>query len=194
MTTAQDAINGYIEALRGVVTTDALGLGIRQAGAIHGALDALRKPGVSAHLIGNGGSLSIASHMTVDLQTQAGVSAACLSDCAMLSAIGNDEGFERVFTAWLEQGFDNDDVLVAMSCSGRSQNVLSAIEYVRGFRGATIITMSGFDGDNPLRSAGHINFYVPSRSYGAVQLAHFALLHGICDALAAARAGGPRNR
>ncbi len=75
---------------------------------------------------------------------------------------------------------EGEDVLVAISSSGRSENILRGVEAARG-KGCEVITMSGFTSDNPLRKTGRLNFYVPSDSYGYVEISHLTLCHCILD-------------
>ena len=77
---------------------------------------------------------------------------------------------------------DSGDILMAISSSGRSENILLAVEAAKG-KGCKVITMSGFSPDTPLRLTGDLNFYVPSDSYGYVEITHLALCHCILDAI-----------
>ena len=72
------------------------------------------------------------------------------------------------------------DIFVALSCGGKSANILS-VAHAAGAARCYVLTFSGFDGDNPLRRMGHLNFYVPAHEYGFVQLAHESILHAACD-------------
>ena len=130
--------------------------------------------------VGNGGSATIASHMQNDLCKAVGVPGMVFTEPALLMALANDDGYETVFESPIELWARPGDVLVAISSSGRSENVL------RGVRAATlrechIITFTGFDEDNPLRRMGDINFYVASQVYGFVENAHAAITHFITD-------------
>lgn len=130
--------------------------------------------------IGNGGSAAIASHMAEDFLKSASFAAMCFNDGAQLTCLANDLGYERVFSIPLMAHGRVGDILVAISSSGSSRNILNALEAVKGL-GLTVITLSGFDSDNPLRKRGHVNFYVPSMKYGVVEVAHLAILHLILD-------------
>jgi len=136
-------------------------------------------------IVGNGGSQSIAAHMAVDFWTQARRKCAAPTDPVLLTALANDDGYEAVFGGWFQSLPMHPDLLIAMSCSGRSANVVRAIEAVRGE--VEIVTLTGFSPDNQMRRLGGLNFHVPSESYGVVQVAHLAILHAACDALAAKR-------
>jgi D-sedoheptulose 7-phosphate isomerase len=129
--------------------------------------------------IGNGGSAAIASHMAIDYSKAGEINAIALNDPAALTCLSNDYGFEYVFSKQLYYQYRHGDILVAISSSGQSSNIINAVTYLKPF--ATVFTFSGFKSDNPLRSMGHLNFYVPSDKYGFVELSHMILLHGILD-------------
>jgi len=132
-------------------------------------------------IIGNGGSAAIAMHVLVDY-TNAGLRTADLMNPALLTCMSNDHGYENVFAKPIEIFADKNDILFAISSSGKSQNILKACEAAKQ-KNCQVITFSGFDVSNPLRKAGCLNFYVPSSHYGFVELAHQTLLHCISDFL-----------
>lgn len=132
--------------------------------------------------IGNGGSAAIASHLAVDYWKNGGMRAIAFNDSSLLTCIGNDFGYPHVFAKPVEMFADPGDILVAISSSGRSENILLAVNAARE-KSCKVITMSGFLNDNPLRLAGDLNFYVPSDSYGSVEIVHLALCHSILDTI-----------
>lgn len=136
-------------------------------------------------LIGNGGSGACCDHMANDL-CLAGIRAQSLTNTNNITCIANDFGFDKIFTKqleWLDNDQEDNVALIAFSCSGKSDNILDAMKYAKT-RGLTRITFSGFNIDNPLAAAGHMNFHVSSQSYGVIQLAHEALMHCAIDKLA----------
>lgn len=130
--------------------------------------------------IGNGGSSAIASHMAIDYLKNGDMPALCFTDGALLTCISNDYGYEAVFEKPLTQFAQEQDVLVAISSSGKSQNILNGVKAAQK-KGSRIITLSGFENTNSLKSMGDINIYVPSYSYGYVELCHQIILHMILD-------------
>ena len=134
--------------------------------------------------IGNGGSAAIASHQSVDFWKNGGMRAIAFNDTSLLTCIGNDYGYPFVFEKPIEMFADDGDVLIAVSSSGKSDNILNGVKMAKK-KGLTAITMSGFKSDNPLRSLGDINFYVPAPTgaYGFVEIAHLTLCHCIVDAI-----------
>ncbi|MBC7905466.1 MAG: SIS domain-containing protein [Rhodospirillaceae bacterium] len=131
-------------------------------------------------IIGNGGSAGIASHSAIDYCKNGGLRAMAFNDGAALTCLGNDYGFEHVFAKQIEFHGRAGDLLVAISSSGRSANILNAVTFARA-NGIRALTLSGFTADNPLRSAGELNLYLPSGEYGFVELGHQTLLHAIVD-------------
>lgn len=132
--------------------------------------------------IGNGGSSSIASHQVTDFCKNGGMRAIAFTDASLLTCLGNDLGYPHVFEKPIELHADSGDILFAISSSGRSENILRGVRAAKN-KACEIITMSGFDPDNPLRSKGMLNFYVPARHYGHVEITHLTLCHCIVDLL-----------
>lgn len=133
-------------------------------------------------LVGNGGSASIASHIATDLLKNVSISALAFNDASLLTCLSNDLGYEQVFSRPIEMLAKKNDVVFCISSSGSSQNILNAAGAAKK-SGCSIVTLSGFGADNPLRKMGDVNFYVPSRSYGDVEIAHMAICHAVVDQL-----------
>lgn len=130
--------------------------------------------------IGNGGSAAIAGHMAIDFSKNGEMPAMCFNDGAALTCLGNDFGYEEVFAQQLRFHARRGDVLVAISSSGKSENILRAVHVAQQI-GCSVITLSGFAPDNPLRSLGEVNFYVALSDYGLVEVAHTALIHAVVE-------------
>lgn len=141
---------------------------------------AVRAASRKVMLVGNGGSSAIASHMHNDLSNTVEVRALVFHETPLLTALSNDHGypeaFERPVALWASPG----DLLLAISSSGRSLNILRSVEAACR-KGCRVVTFSGFAPDNPLRGKGEINFYAPSYHYGQVELAHSILTHCLTD-------------
>lgn len=131
-------------------------------------------------IIGNGGSAAIAIHALTDYANTGGLRTVDLMSPAMLTCMANDYGYENVFSKPIEIFADKGDTLFAISSSGQSLNIIRAAE-VASMKGLIVYTFSGFSHDNPLRKAGHFNFYVSSNHYGFVEIAHLTLIHCILD-------------
>lgn len=130
--------------------------------------------------IGNGGSSAIASHMTADFMKNGGMKTYSLYDNAMLTCMGNDYGYEYIFSKPLEYLLQPDDLLVAISSSGNSNNIINAINVAKS-KGSTVITFTGFQADNQVKQMGDINIYVPCSQYGMVESIHNLILQQIVD-------------
>ncbi len=136
------------------------------------------------YVIGNGGSSATASHMANDLAVGLkrrdiiSIDVVSLGDnSAVTSAIANDIGYENIFYMQLKDILKPEDVVLAISCSGNSPNIVKAIEYAKEI-GATIIGVSGFDGGK-LKEIADIEFHVdaPKGEYGLVEDIHMILDH-----------------
>ena len=143
-------------------------------------LAGVKANGGKVMFVGNGGSAGICSHMATDFAKNAGLPALAFNDGAQLTCLGNDLGYGEVFAYPVRLHGRPGDLLVAISSSGRSANILNAVAAARAV-GARTLTFSGFSADNPLRRAGDLNLYVPAREYGFVEVAHQAWCHALID-------------
>ncbi|MDE6908998.1 MAG: SIS domain-containing protein [Lachnospiraceae bacterium] len=130
--------------------------------------------------IGNGGSSAIASHMTADFMKNGGMRTYSLYDNAVTTCMGNDYGYAYVFSRPLAFLGQENDLLVAISSSGSSQNIVNAI-HVAKTKKMEVITFTGFLPDNPSKQMGDINVYVPSEKYGVVESIHNLMLQQTVD-------------
>jgi D-sedoheptulose 7-phosphate isomerase len=151
------------------------------------ALEEVGARGASVFFIGNGASAAIASHQALDYWKNGGIRALAFNDPALLTAVSNDYCYADVFARPLDMFATGDDLLMAISSSGNSENILRGTMAAAG-RGCRVITFSGRRPDNRLRTRGELNFYVPSMEYGHVEVAHLALCHLLLDAIVARRA------
>lgn len=130
--------------------------------------------------IGNGGSAAIACHMTADFMKNGGMNTYNLYDSAVTTCIGNDYGYEHIFSKPMELLMKQEDLVVAISSSGNSQNICNAINVAQK-KGAEIITFTGFRSDNYAKQNGDINVYVPCEKYGIVESIHNLVLQQLVD-------------
>ena len=144
-----------------------------------------RRTGGVVYLVGNGASASLASHLAADLAKNAQLHTQVFSDLSLITAISNDVGYESVFAEPLRRRASEGDMLVAISSSGCSPNILRAVDVAREQR-LGIITLSAMAPGNPLRSSGHINIYVAGETYGHAETCHAAVLHHWMDRVQAA--------
>ncbi len=136
----------------------------------------VRDAACNQYLVGNGASAAFANHMALDWTKNGGVPTHSFSDSALLTAMGNDLGYEEVFCAPLSWYARSGDLLVTISSSGNSKNIIRTIETARG-KGMGVVTFSGLKPDNSSRQLGDLNFYIPAKTYGVVECAHQVLLH-----------------
>ncbi len=159
--------------------------------AVKHVLAEARAHRAAVYIIGNGGSAAIASHAVNDLINGAKLRAATIHDPSLLTCMSNDYGYENAYAKILAQLALRGDVLIAISSSGRSMNIRNAAAQVRA-GGGTVITLSGFAHDNPLRVLGDLNIWLDSSDYGVVEVGHQFVLHNLSDRLCdAAREPAP---
>lgn len=129
-------------------------------------------------VLGNGGSSAIASHIATDFSKNGGIRTIAFNDAPTLTCLGNDFGYGEVFAKQLEFYAQPGDVVIIVSSSGKSGNILRAAEQAFEM-GLNLITFSGMNPNNVLREKGALSFFVPSKDYGLVELSHLALLHSV---------------
>jgi len=132
------------------------------------------------YVIGNGGSAGIASHFCTDLLRTLEIAAATFSDSNLLTCFANDCGYENVYKIPLLRNLKSHDLLVAISSSGKSPNIIEAVKVAKEKK-TSVMSFSGFSSHNPLRRLGDLNFWLDSQDYGLVETGHFFLLHTIVD-------------
>lgn len=153
--------------------------GMKELVAVFGNI---KRFGNNVYFIGNGGSAGIAMHMTADFLKNGKMRTVSMYNPATLTCLGNDFGYEYVFSKQLELLARSGDWLVAISSSGNSPNILRAIATAKE-NGAQVITLTGFREDNKARQMGDFNIYVPSMEYGIVESVHNMILQQAVDML-----------
>lgn len=143
----------------------------------------LRKECRVVYLIGNGASASMASHLAADLAKNGRLHTQVFTDIALITALANDFSYEEVFAEPLRNRMVAGDMLVAISSSGNSPNIVSAVKIAKS-RGGKVVTLSAMSADNTLRKTGDLNFYLPALTYGMAETGHAALLHYWMDCVA----------
>jgi D-sedoheptulose 7-phosphate isomerase len=148
-----------------------------------------RAQGQRIYFIGNGASAMMASHFAADACKNAGLSALAFNDVSLLTAIGNDVSFDEIFALPLGRLARAGDLVIAISSSGNSPNVIRALEKARSIA-MQIVTLTGKGADNRARARGDLNFYVPADRYGWVECAHQLILHYWLDQYLNLHGGG----
>jgi D-sedoheptulose 7-phosphate isomerase len=130
--------------------------------------------------VGNGGSAAMASHLSVDLTKTAGIRAINFNEADLLTCFANDYGYEKWVVYALKAYADKNDVVVVISSSGKSPNIINGTAQAKEMN-LSVVTLSGFNYNNPLRSMGNINLWCDSQSYNVVELTHQTWLLSIVD-------------
>lgn len=138
------------------------------------------KKGKKLIIAGNGGSAAMASHVSVDFTKAAGIRAINFNEADLLTCFANDYGYDRVFEKAVEFYGDEGDMLILISSSGNSANIVNAAKFAKGLN-INVITFTGFNNNNTLRQLGEINFWVDSRAYNIVEMTHHIWLLAIVD-------------
>jgi len=184
-TFAEDYYNDLTELTRCIRVTDKevvkieFPLGIEKVGNL---ILSQAGSGNKLMFIGNGASAAISSHMSTDFWKTCGIRAIAFNDSSLLTCLGNDFGYEYIFEKSIEMFADPGDILIAISSSGKSENILRGVNSAKS-KECSVITLSGFKDDNPLSSAGDFNFYVPAQEYGPVEVIHHSICHCILNAI-----------
>jgi D-sedoheptulose 7-phosphate isomerase len=173
----------------GVVLAAAVATGRLAGGGVEAALGGatelltqLRARKGQLYVIGNGGSAGVASHAVTDFLNVGRLRAFTIHDPSLLTCMSNDYGYEVAFANILRTLASRDDVLIAISSSGKSMNIRNAAVAMHQL-GGICITLSGFASGNPLRTMGDLNFWLDSSDYGMVEIGHQFILHNIADRL-----------
>ena len=131
-------------------------------------------------IIGNGGSNAIASHISQDYTKKLGKRSFSFSDPSRLTCYINDYGIERAYSQFLREFSDKDTLVILISSSGNSPNILECAKFCTQSNTKFVI-FTGFSRENPLRtqysSQSQLEFWVESCDYGVVECAHQAVLH-----------------
>ncbi len=131
-------------------------------------------------LAGNGASSSISSHASIDLTKAAGVRAINFNEANLLTCFSNDYGYEKWIIKALEFYSLPGDLVILISSSGKSKNIINAAKSKKKLKFA-LITFSGFSKKNPLSKLGDINFHVDSSSYNVVEATHLVIILQIIE-------------
>lgn len=141
---------------------------------------ATREAGNKMIFLGNGASASIASHGAVDFTKQGKVRSMDFNEPNFITAFANDYGFQNYMARGLGCYADKGDVVVLISVSGTSPNIVEAAKYARE-NGLKVVTFSGKSPDNALRQLGDINFWIGSSAYNVVEAVHMLWLTTVVD-------------
>jgi len=132
--------------------------------------------------LGNGGSAAISSHVAVDLSKNAKIRAINFNEAGLITCLANDYGYEEWMAKAIEMYGDQGDLIIIISSSGKSLNVIKAARAAKK-KGITVVTFTGFEIDNPLKKEGDLNLWLNCRAYNIVEMVHQMWLLSICDVI-----------
>jgi D-sedoheptulose 7-phosphate isomerase len=131
-------------------------------------------------IVGNGGSAAIASHVAVDLTKQARIRTVNFNETDLITCFANDYGYENWVAKCLEFYGDEKDMVILISSSGKSQNIVNAAIQAKKMN-MNIVSLTGFASENPLKQKGDLNFWVDSKAYNVIENVHQIWLLLVCD-------------
>ena len=139
--------------------------------------------GGKVYVVGNGGSSSIASHVSVDFAKAANISSDTFNNTNLITCFANDYGHDNWVVEAIKAYMQDNDMIILISSSGTSLNIVNAAKYCKE-KSIPLITLSGFSSDNPLFKLGNTNIHVQSESYNFIEMSHHIILVSIVDIFA----------
>ena len=143
-----------------------------------------KKKNKKVMIFGNGGSSAVASHVAIDLTNAANIRCQNYADSSLITCFSNDYGYENWVKKTIENYADDGDVLILISSSGMSKNMINAVRQ-KSKKFSFIATFSGFSENNIIRKSGNISFWVNSNIYNYVENIHQIWLLSIVDSIIA---------
>ncbi len=145
-------------------------------------LEFIKKNKRKVMIFGNGGSAAIASHFSVDLTKVSKIRCVNFNESSLLTCFSNDYGYENWIKKVLEFYANPKDLIILISSSGESKNMINACKFALKKKHFPIITFTGFKKNNSLNKLGHINFWVNSKTYNYIENIHQFMLLSLVDA------------
>lgn len=133
-------------------------------------------------LAGNGASASISSHLAVDFTKQGHVRAINFNEASLITCFSNDYGYDNWLAKALELYADDGDVVILISCSGKSPNIVNAAKYAKQ-RNLCVVSFTGFSEQNQLKVISDLSFWMQSNAYNVVESVHTIWLTTVVDML-----------
>ncbi len=132
------------------------------------------------YIVGNGGSSSIASHVSVDFSKVARVKSSTFNNSNLITCFANDYGYDKWVVEAIKAYLNKNDMVILISSSGTSNNIVNAAKYCKK-NSINLITFSGFNENNPLKKLGKVNFHVKSKQYNFIEMSHHIILVYLVD-------------
>ena len=150
---------------------------------LNGALNIMKKTIKNKgkiYIVGNGGSSSIASHVSVDFAKVARVQSATFNNTNLITCFANDYGYDKWVVEAIKAYLNKNDMVILISSSGTSNNIVNAAKYCKK-KSINLITFSGFNENNPLTKLGKVNFHIKSKQYNFIEMSHHIILVYLVD-------------
>jgi D-sedoheptulose 7-phosphate isomerase len=174
-------INSYLKDLSGALKpNDNI---VKQLVSIRNILLEAKTNNNKIFIFGNGGSASIANHISVDLTKNTGLRCFNFNEANLITCFANDYGFDHWIEKTIEFYGEEGDILIAISSSGTSKNIINSVSAARDLEFQSVITLSGFLKDNPLSKLGNENLWLDSSAYNFIESVHQVWLLAVVDLL-----------
>ncbi len=181
-----ETIEAHVEGYTNALSTALLSIDWRQLNLAVAEIESARMRGARLWIAGNGGSAAIADHLLCDwvkgtfTPNQPPIRVHSLvSDTALLTACANDFGYDSSFSRQIEMQAQPGDVLICISSSGNSANILAALRKASSM-GLKTIALTGFGGGESVRLAD-ISLHIAAHNYGVVEDCHQILMHNFAQ-------------
>ena len=132
------------------------------------------------YIVGNGGSSSIASHVSVDFAKVAKVPSSTFNNANLITCFANDYKYENWVVEALKAYTNRKDLIILISSSGTLKNIVNAAKFCKKNK-IKLITFSGFSKKNPLSKLGNVNFHIDSNEYNYIEMSHHIILVSLVD-------------
>ena len=149
-------------------------------------LEGIKRNKKKVILVGNGGSAAMASHVSVDLTKMCKIRAVNFNEADLLTCFSNDYGYENWVQKALSSYADKGDLLICISSSGESKNIINGAKFAKKI-GCKVITLTGFNKKNKVKKIGHVNLWLESKNYNIIEMTHHTWLLSIVDFIAKAK-------
>tara|TARA_A100001011_G_scaffold153474_1_gene161914 strand:- start:825 stop:1376 length:552 start_codon:yes stop_codon:yes gene_type:complete len=132
-------------------------------------------------IFGNGGSAATASHFAVDMTKNGGIKTLTLNEYDLITCFANDFGYENWIQKSIEYYYDKNDLVIFLSCSGNSENIVRGCKYAKKI-GLKTVTLTGFDKKNKTNLIkSDLNIWINNKVYNIVEIVHFSILLSVID-------------
>ena len=170
----------FFKKYYGDISKNLLSLDLNKINSIYKLIETTSKKGGTIFLAGNGGNASTASHMSTDLTKNAKIKTVSFNDANLITCFSNDYGYENWLGAAIKYYVKSNDLVVLLSVSGKSQNLLKAAKFCNKKK-IKLITITGAKKNNPLSKTGSINYWINSKAYNIVETIQMSILASVVD-------------